>query len=171
MDNDKLDKLLANFSATVEDQIEAKHTEFIKDCLPLSKLVSIKYSSLSKVEKGHVDGCTRCGKILKELSWTMLTKIERSNLLAAAGTSGELSNIPEDCFCETDLSDMSIVCEEQSLGYLVRIESEIPISLTMVFFKEDQELYRTEISEQIPNEVIPLDSIKDWTYIKILRKK
>ena len=83
---------------------------------------------------------------------------------AAGGT-----NLPE-VFPHGD-SEFYIICKHLPLGYLIYLESEIPRELIIVFYKDDVELYRKKISNEVPEELTKAEEIKGWTYIQICRKE
>ena len=95
-----------------------------------------------------------------------------SDLLDAAGSCNELSSIPADILTASGLPEhTTFICEREAGGYAIHIESDVPMSLVMVFIKDGNVLYQGEISEEIPEpgNLVPLDKINGWTEIKFLR--
>lgn len=87
---------------------------------------------------------------------------------AAAGGNEPLSSFASICGKNLP-SDLEIICNRRTEGYEMRIQSNVPIKLTVVFFHEDIELYRTNISQRIPRNLIPAEKIANWSHILLLR--
>ena len=97
--------------------------------------------------------------------------ISRSDLPAAAGGLDELPHIPGSFLEGGGLpSQATILCHRVKEGYEIRLESTMPMRLIMAFFRGEDELAQVEVSEQIPEEPLPLKAIQGWNHVQ-LRKK
>lgn len=65
------------------------------------------------------------------------------------------------------LTSMSIIVKESSKGCKIHIQSDSAIKFTMVFLKNDKELFRTVIT-QAPEDFIPRESIDGYTQINLI---
>lgn len=78
--------------------------------------------------------------------------------------------IPEKILQKYNLpSKTSIVAEKKAGGYAIHIESNLAFRLLVVFKKDDEILYETEISERLPSskELIPNEIIKNFKTIEL----
>ncbi|WP_372365515.1 hypothetical protein [Candidatus Uabimicrobium sp. HlEnr_7] len=101
----------------------------------------------------------------------LLTKanniVLREDLPVAAGSPGELGNIPGSIMGLPD--DTYIICQRLAQGYEIHVESAIPVRLTMVFYRDSEELVNINVSEQFLQDLIPFEQIDSWTHFEVLR--
>ena len=107
----------------------------------------------------------------KSTSATIPWTFYRTDLPAAAGGGEELSNIPEELLQGAGLpSDAAILCQRRGGGYEIRLETPVPLRITMIFFQGEQELVRIKVNEQLPEVPLALEAISGWTHIQLIKE-
>ena len=97
--------------------------------------------------------------------------IKRSSLPAVAGSNDKIPFIKGEVLAKCGLpKDAAIIFTLKEDKYAIRIESDNPVRLTLVFFQNEIELYKVRICEQIPTKLVPVKAIKGWTDIKIFKE-
>ena len=92
--------------------------------------------------------------------------IYKKDMPAASGTG---LTIPVDLLQSYGLP--KIVCKNKGTGCVLHIVGNIPMKIDMIFIEDGEEIYRTLVSEDFMESPIPIEVIKNWTCIKIIRKK
>lgn len=111
-------------------------------------------------------------KITEDLRYTKLKRglcLRREDLPACAGSPDELADIPGASLRECGLpEDAAIICERKETGYRMYVQNTVPQRFTIIFYDREKEIFRIEVSEQIPEKLVPLDVARTYTSLSII---
>lgn len=160
----EIENQLKNHSQKLFRALATKHRDQIAGCLSFGRLLQISRGEAEEAapESEHLQKCSWCSGRKKSLSTKRLGTLHREDLPAAACGNRGLDHIPS-ALLEPLGIPCSLVCEATSEGYELWLEGEVPFKLVVAFCREDEELYRLEVTEQLPEKVAPFQLLQGWT--------
>ncbi|BBM84554.1 hypothetical protein [Candidatus Uabimicrobium amorphum] len=142
--------------------------------LEVEKMKPCKINSLQK----HIKKCHCCSywERIVENGWMPNLTVKKKfvvslfpcDLFSAAGTTDLLGNIHVGVLEKKGFPQGTcIISTLKRDGYSIRVESPVPITLVMEFYKGSQMLEKVSISNEIPDKIVPCERIIGWTKLEL----